>query len=265
MICQKYLASIWLLPKFGKGRCSRGQQGIGISAATTWAQLTNASGVEVISKTENMQQAVRVVIDVNIKKNKGVIKKKTAIQWNKKCGLKAIFRIAGRIQLNGDGGLITYLEGTALVNPHLTLHYKLIDKEWTHIQKVTEEAPLIPPATPPHPHTMKLGEFISHAHFFGKVTLDSFLKTGFSKIGRKTLDDFKKNGLSLSLSKKKLQAFTEVEYKKVFQIIHKTEMPNPTTRSVLTVGEEVPIPIHSKNREGGFFQCDNKKALYLRS
>lgn len=42
----EYLAS----SKFGRGRCSRGQQGIGISAATTWAQLTNATGVKVISK-----------------------------------------------------------------------------------------------------------------------------------------------------------------------------------------------------------------------
>ena len=34
----EYLAS----SKFGKGQCSRGQNGIGISAATTWAQLTHA-------------------------------------------------------------------------------------------------------------------------------------------------------------------------------------------------------------------------------
>ena len=39
----EYLAS----SKFGRGQCSRGQQGIGISAATTWAQLTNATGVKV--------------------------------------------------------------------------------------------------------------------------------------------------------------------------------------------------------------------------
>src|ERR1700739_541993 len=44
----EYLAS----SKFGRGRCSRGQQGIGISAATTWAQLTNASGVRVTTKTK---------------------------------------------------------------------------------------------------------------------------------------------------------------------------------------------------------------------
>ena len=171
----EYLAS----SKFGKGRCSRGQQGIGISAATTWAQLTNASGVEVISKTENMQKALSAIIDVDIKKNKGLVKKKETVQWDKPHGLKTVFRIDGRIQLNGDGGLITYLEGTALVNPHLTLKYKLVDQEWRNIERVTTEVPSIPPATLPHPHTMKLGEFISHAHLFGKVTLGFFFKKRF--------------------------------------------------------------------------------------
>ena len=230
----EYLAS----SKFGKGRCSRGQQGIGISAATTWAQLTNASGVEVISKTKNMQKAISATIDVNIKKNKGLIKKKEIVNWDKPHGLKAVFRIDGRIQLNGDGGLITYLEGTALVNPHLTLKYKLVDGEWRIIEKVTEEVPSIPHATLPHPHTMKLGEFISHAHLFGKVTLEFFLKKGFSKVSSNTLSDFVKNGLSSSLLQRKLQSFTDMHYKKVFQAIQKTEMANPTTRSVLTVGEE---------------------------
>ncbi|MFN7903864.1 MAG: ATP-binding protein, partial [Pseudobdellovibrionaceae bacterium] len=36
----EYLAS----SKFGKGQCSRGQQGIGISAATTWAQTATGPG-----------------------------------------------------------------------------------------------------------------------------------------------------------------------------------------------------------------------------
>src|SRR5438105_8625623 len=49
----EYLAS----SKFGRGRCSRGQQGIGISAATTWAQLTNASGARVITKVKGMRKA----------------------------------------------------------------------------------------------------------------------------------------------------------------------------------------------------------------
>ena len=123
----EYLAS----SKFGKGQCSRGQQGIGISAATTWAQLTNAKGAYVITKRENMRKAVSAQVDVDIKSNTGVVRRKETIEWgDKKSGVRCEFLLDGRIQLNGDGGLITYLEGTVLVNPHLTLHYKLLDQDW---------------------------------------------------------------------------------------------------------------------------------------
>ena len=175
----EYLAS----SKFGRGQCSRGQQGIGISAATTWAQLTNAAGVRVVSKTPNMRQALQATVDVDIKGNKGILKDKKIMDWNKPHGLKVEFRIDGRIQLNGDGGLITYLEGTTLVNPHLNLSYELLDIK-KQVERVSQEVPHIPEATLPHPHTMKLGEFLTHAHLYGHLSLKNFLKNGFFKSHR---------------------------------------------------------------------------------
>ena len=229
----EYLAS----SKFGRGRCSRGQQGIGISAAVTWAQLTNAVGVEVTSKTKHHHKAVQAVIDVDIKKNKGLVRKKTYIDW-KPHGLKAVFRMNGRVQLKGDGGLMTYLEGTALVNPHLTLHYKLPGCDWRRIEKVSSMTPVIPPAVLPHPHTMKLGEFMSYAHLYGRASLDSFLKKAFSKITPSVLALFVKNGLPARSLKKSLRLFSKAEYKNIFQAIQLSEMASPSTKSVLTVGEE---------------------------
>ena len=252
----EYLAS----SKFGRGRCSRGQQGIGISAAVTWAQLTNASGVEVVSKTKNMPSAVSMKIDVDIKKNKGVIKQKSKIKWSKPHGLKTKFRIDGRIQLNGDGGLITYLEGAALVNPHLTLNYKLLDNKRREIKKVSDNVPVIPPATLPHPHTMKLGEFISHAHLFPQSSLESFFKKAFSKVTKNSIKDFIKNGLPPSLLKKTMKSFSEMEYKKIFQVIQKTEMANPSTKSVLTVGEEALSKSIQRIGEVDFFSVITRKA-----
>lgn len=230
----EYLAS----SKFGKGRCSRGQQGIGISAATTWAQLTNASGVEVISQTKNMRNPICTLIDVDIRKNKGVVKKKSPVSWDKKQGLKVTFRIHGRVQLKGDGGLITYLEGTALVNPHLELSYQLLDQKPHLIKRVSERVPVIPPATLPHPHTMKLGELIAHAHLYGKTPVCSFLQKGFSRLSARVLKELATRGLKSSLMKKPLSSLSEADYKHIFQILHKTEMPGPSTSSVLTVGEE---------------------------
>jgi DNA topoisomerase-6 subunit B len=230
----EYLAS----SKFGRGQCTRGQQGIGISAATTWAQLTNAKGVKVISKTAKMRKAVRGVVEVDIKHNVGVLKNKETFDWNKETGVRVEFLIDGRIQLNGDGGLITYLEGTVLVNPHLEMRYKLVDTDWVEVKRVSSTIPEIPAPTLPHPHTMKLGEFIAHALLYGKITLEKLLKTGFSRITDQTIKDFIANGLPKALLSKPLSSLNEESYKSVFAAIQQTQLAAPSTKSVLTVGEE---------------------------
>ncbi len=230
----EYLAS----SKFGRGQCSRGQQGIGISAATTWAQLTNAAGVTVISKTVTMKKAVKLKVDVDIKANRGVIKEKKAMDWTKKHGIAVEFKIDGRLQLNGDGGLLTYLEGTALVNPHLTLNYKVHDQEWVSIERVSDFVPQIPPATLPHPHTMKLGEFMTHTLLYGNITLEKYLKTAFSRVTDTALKELLKHGLKKSWLKQGLKKIKDIEYKAIFQAIQGAPLQSPSTKSVLTVGED---------------------------
>jgi len=230
----EYLAS----SKFGRGRCSRGQQGIGISAATTWAQLTNASGVRVMTKTKNMRKAVSAIIDVDIKANRGIVKKKETVDWEKSHGLRVEFRIDGRLILNGDGGLLTYLEGTTLVNPHMEISYKINEDDLHHVERVSTSIPEVPPATLPHPHTMKLGEFMTHAGLFGKISLENFLRKGFSRISDATLKDLVSKGVPKGLLGKNLTAVSEVEYKKLYQALHEVELVAPSTRSVLTVGED---------------------------
>lgn len=230
----EYLAS----SKFGRGQCTRGQQGIGISAAVTWAQLTNAKGVWVTSKTENMRKAIKALIDVDIKQNKGLIREKETIDWNKKHGVKVSFVMDGRVQLNGEGGLLTYLEGTTLVNPHLAMKYKLLENDWVDIPRVADATPEIPQATLPHPHTMKLGEFITHARLYGNIPLKAFLKKAFSRISDQTIADFKKAGIKDKLLGTAVTKISEEEFKKTFQVIQDTEIQNPSTKSVLTIGEE---------------------------
>lgn len=231
----EYLAS----SKFGKGQCSRGQQGIGISAATTWAQMTNARGVQVISKTKTMKKAISAQVDVDIKTNTGIVKNKEMIDWkNKTNGVRVEFLMDGRIQLNGDGGLLTYIEGTALLNPHVSMKYKLAEDGWKKTDRVSTVSPDIPEATLPHPHTFKLGEFITHSTLYGKTSLSKFLKTGFSRIADSSISDFVKAGMPKNLVEKPVSSLSEEEFKKVFQAVQATELMAPSTRSVLTVGEE---------------------------
>lgn len=251
----EYLAS----SKFGRGQCSRGQQGIGISAATTWAQLTNAKGAFVTSKTASMRKALKAQVDVDIKTNTGILRAKDMVDWDKKSGVRVEFVIDGRIQLNGDGGLLTYLDGTVLVNPHLSLKYKLLDQDWVKVERVSNQVPEVPPATLPHPHTFKLGEFITHASLFGKTSLDKFLKTGFSRITDQSIKDFTAKGLPKSLLDRPVSSLKDEEYKKVFQAVQDTVLMAPSTKSVLTVGEEALSKSITRLGEVDFFSVMTRK------
>lgn len=251
----EYLAS----SKFGRGQCSRGQQGIGISAATTWAQLTNAKGAFVTTKTKGMRKALSGQVDVDIKSNTGILRNKSTEEWDKSHGTRVEFTIDGRMQLNGDGGLITYLEGTVLVNPHLTLNYKLMDNDWVKIERVSKEVPEVPEPTLPHPHTFKLGEFITHATLYGKINLDKFLKTGFSRVSDQSIKDFVAKGLPKALVHKPLSTLKDDDYKKVFQAMQNTELMAPSTKSVLTVGEEAMSKSIQRLGEVDFFSVVTRK------
>src|SRR5579885_313295 len=78
----EYLAS----SKFGRGRCSRGQQGIGISAATTWAMQTTASGSRVVTKKKTAKKAFTCVVDMDLKNNKGILRDKQTVDWDRPHG-----------------------------------------------------------------------------------------------------------------------------------------------------------------------------------
>jgi len=251
----EYLAS----SKFGRGRCSRGQQGIGISAATTWAQLTSAKGARIITKTKTMRQAVSCLVEVDVKNNKGNLKDKKTISWDRSHGVSVEFVLDGRIQLQGEGGLITYLTGTALVNPHLNLRYKLLDQSVVKVDRVSDKCPDIPNAVEPHPHTMKLGEFIAHSHLFGKATVATFLKKGFSRITDNTFQEFIKNGMNKKFLTQSVDKTTDAQFKDVFGAIHKTELMSPSTRSVMIIGEETFSKSVRRLGEVDFFSVVTRK------
>ena len=235
MVFGEYLAS----SKFGRGRCSRGQQGIGISAATTWAVQTSATGAKVKTKRKNMKKALSCMVVTDLKNNKGVIKEKEMVLWDKPHGTCVSFQFDGRLQINGEGGILAYLRGNILLNPHMTLTYKLPDMEAVTVERIVEDIPIIPPALPPHPHTMKLGEFISHAHLFPSKNVTDWLKNGFSRISeRVALEILAAANWRQKDGKKMVSSLSNGDLKELFTGLQKSNLQAPSTQSVMSVGEE---------------------------
>ncbi|MDE2290803.1 MAG: DNA topoisomerase VI subunit B, partial [Elusimicrobia bacterium] len=114
--------------KFHRLRMSRGQQGIGISAAGMYGQLTTGKPVTIISRTGANVPAHYFEVQIDTKKNEPIILEKKEIDWEKHRGTQVTLEMEGRYQ-KGRASVDEYLELTAIANPHATFTYHAPDGE----------------------------------------------------------------------------------------------------------------------------------------
>jgi DNA topoisomerase-6 subunit B len=200
---------------------------------------TAASGARVKTRQKGAKKAFSCVVDMDLKNNKGMVKEKQSFDWDVQHGTSVEFLLDGRIQVNGEAGLLNYLRGTILLNPHMSLTYDITDVAPAFVERVSSELPLIPPATEPHPHTMKLGEFISHARLYGRMKCASWLKKGFSRINEATLKSLHvEQKLPAAILSRNIDALSEEQFKNLFAALQNAKLMAPATTSVLSVGED---------------------------
>jgi DNA topoisomerase-6 subunit B len=223
--------------KFGRGRCSRGQQGIGSSGILAFAQQTTTQGVRVISKTSKMKKAYSCTIEIDIKNNKGIVKNAKEIDVDFNHGTSVEFFLDGRVQLNGDAGIMAYLNGTALVNPALTLHYKILDDEKVTIERVTTEVQRIPEAVDPHPHTMDFAEFNNHLGIYSGTKTRQWLKESFSRMADGNIQNLLKHGVDKKVLETKVEDLTSKDQVALYNALQKITLQPPSTKSVRQIGE----------------------------
>src|SRR6266540_3757656 len=108
--------------KFHRLRMSRGQQGIGISAAGMYAQLTTGKPVQIISRTTARSPAHYFEVQIDTKKNEPRILEKKQMAWEFQRGTQVTLEIEGRYQ-KGRASVDEYLEQIAIANPHVQLVY----------------------------------------------------------------------------------------------------------------------------------------------
>ncbi|MGZ8393883.1 MAG: DNA topoisomerase VI subunit B, partial [Nitrospira sp.] len=84
--------------KFHRMRMSRGQQGIGISAAGMYGQLTTGKPVKVISRTGPRATAHYFEVQIDTKKNEPLVHENKQIEWTQPQGTEVAIEVEGRYQ-----------------------------------------------------------------------------------------------------------------------------------------------------------------------
>src|SRR5688500_2248962 len=113
--------------KFHKLAQTRGQQGIGISAAGMYGQLTTGKPVRIRSRTGKRADAHEFVMSIDTARNKPDVHESGVVQWerdgaSKPHGTRVEIEMEAKYQ-KGLRSVDMFLKQTAIANPHLTLLY----------------------------------------------------------------------------------------------------------------------------------------------
>ena len=171
--------------KFHTLKQNRGQQGLGISAAVLYSQLTTGKSTKIYSIISPKKPAHYFELQIDTKKNEPNILKDNEINWSKDHGTKIEIEIEGRY-LKGKQSVDEYIKETAIVNPHATFIYINPEKERFEYLRVTDKLPHEAREIKPHPYGIELGQLMKMFQDTRANTLQGFLQSEFSRIGELT-------------------------------------------------------------------------------
>ncbi len=174
--------------KFHTLKQNRGQQGIGISAAVLYSQLTTGKATKIYSRISPKKTAHYFELQIDTKKNEPNVLIDKEVNWDKDHGTKIELELEGRY-LKGKQSVDEYVKETAIVNPHATFIYITPEKEKFTYQNVTEELPHEAKEIKPHPYGIELGQLIKMLQDTRVDTLQGFLRSEFSRIGQQTAQE----------------------------------------------------------------------------
>jgi DNA topoisomerase-6 subunit B len=225
--------------KFHRLKQSRGQQGIGISAAAMYGQLTTGRPIRVTSRTGKGKPAHVFEIQIDTRKNNPTVVADDELPtWHQDHGTRVELEIVADWR-TGQRFVNRYVEHTALANPHATVHYVRPRAEKLTFPRATEELPREALEIKPHPHGVELGALMLMASESKSHDVKGFMQTAFSRVSSQVAGEILRNaGL-----KERLRPRAIGEDRALAEKLHKgilaTRIMAPSTGCLSPIGDEL--------------------------
>src|SRR3989441_1257041 len=174
--------------KFHVLRQSRGQQGIGISAAGMYAQLTTGQPVKITSRTGKGRPAHFFEIQIDTTRNEPKVLTDREVEWEVEHGTRVEMDLAGTYK-KGRRSVDDYVMQSALANPHATVHYRPPKGDEFRRERLTKELPRETLAIKPHPYGVELGVLISMLRDTKGRSLKGALQSDFSRVSANVAEE----------------------------------------------------------------------------
>lgn len=222
--------------KFHSLKQSRGQQGIGISAAALYGQLTTGKPIRIMSRVGEKYPAHYYELTINTQNNKPEIVTDEEKSWHKDHGTRLEIDLEGTYQ-KGLQSVDEYLKETAIVNPHVTIIYTNPKAEQIIFPRVSEKMPPEAKEIKPHPYGLELGMLVKMLAMTKAKTLQQFLTTDFSRVGSGTAKEICEK--ATLLPKTKPGKISRDMAEKLMMAIRETKIMNPSADCINPIGSEL--------------------------
>ena len=221
--------------KFHTLKMSRGQQGIGISAAGMYGLITTGEPVQIISRTKPNIPAQHYHVQIDTSKNRPEVVLDEECEFDLPTGTSVTIILHGRYQ-KGKQSIDEYISQTAMANPHATVVYNAPDGSRYEYRRQSKEMPFIPVEIRPHPYGVEIGVLYKMARESSSKTVSEFLRKDFSRVSPRLAAMIAKSAkLSSRLKPKKI---TLKEAERLHQAINATKIMAPSSDCIGPIGEE---------------------------
>jgi len=226
--------------KFHRLRQSRGQQGIGISAAGMYGLLTTGKPVIIVTRTSPKKAAHHFELVIDTKSNEPKVKRDDEVDWDKEHGTRVEIELEGGYR-GGQHSVDAYISQISLANPHAKITFVPPKPEKygaEHVfDRVTEELPPETAEIKPHPYGVELGVLMQMFRDTRSRNLRGCLTRDFSRVSSRIADEIcKKARVAPS---RRPGEMSRDESEGIHKAIQATKIMSPPTDCIAPIGEDL--------------------------
>jgi len=236
----KIFGSLLYGSKFHRLRQSRGQQGIGISAAGMYGLLTTGKPIVITTRTGPKKEAHHFELVIDTKRNEPKVKRDEVVEWDKRHGTRVEIELEGGYR-GGQHSVDAYIRQIALANPHAEITYvppkaEAYGAEHT-FPRVTKQIPEETAEIQPHPYGVELGVLMQMFRDTKARNVRSCLQGDFSRVSARTATEILKTA-KLAPSRRPSEISRD-EAERVHKAIAATKIMAPPTDCIAPIGEDL--------------------------
>jgi DNA topoisomerase-6 subunit B len=229
--------------KFHRLRQSRGQQGIGISAAGMYGLMTTGRPVRIVTRTGKKKDAHRFELVIDTKKNEPRVSVDKVVAWPHDRGTRVEIELEGNYR-GGQHSVEAYVRQISLANPHAQISY-LPPKpgefgKYADPFEFPRVAKQLPPQTAeikPHPYGVELGVLMQMFRDTKARNVKTCLQGDFARVSPRIAGQICE--LAEVAPSRRPREIQRGEAERIHRAIQKTRIMSPPTDCIAPIGEEL--------------------------